>query len=60
MIIETSANCFYSVDPAELADEPELSHVWLGREVKRTKAGWVFKPKRPLLVRKDGTRVVEA
>lgn len=60
MIIETSDNRFFSVDPAELTD-PNLAHVWLGREVKYSKRDkrWNFKPRRPELVRKAATRIVE-
>lgn len=60
MIIETSDNRFYSVDPAELTD-PNLAHVWLGREVKFSKRDkvWNFKQCRPQYVRKTATRIVE-
>ena len=58
MIIETSDNRFYSVQPAQ---DPALDHVWLGFQVKRAKGEWVaLKTSRVGLVRKAATRVVEA
>ena len=62
MIIETSANRFYSV--VETGNE-HLTHVWYGTPVKHTKAGWVVtaafrKTGRTELVRKEATKVVEA
>jgi hypothetical protein len=58
MIIETSDNRFYQVQELNDAD---LSHVWTGFQVKRTKGAWVAKAKaRVELVRKAASRVVEA
>ena len=58
MIIETSDNRFYSVQPAQ---DPSLDHVWIGFEVKRSKGEWVAKAtSRVGLVRKAASRVVEA
>jgi len=58
MIIETSDNRFYSVQPAQ---DPALDHVWLGFQVKRVKGEWTTcKNSRVGLVRKASTRVVEA
>jgi hypothetical protein len=70
MIIETSDNRFYRVEP--IAD-PDMDHLWHGIELKRvrpySKAGlgitWVEKTTRAgkknwTYVRKVATRVVEA
>lgn len=61
MIIETSANKFYSVTET---NEPGLSHVWYGLPVKRVRNLWVLKSsarrEAPEIVRKAATRVVEA
>jgi hypothetical protein len=55
-VVETLASQFFAV--RETGDASS-SHVWLGLEMKRTKAGFVPKAKaRELLVRKLGTRVV--
>ena len=57
MIIETSANQFYRV---EETGTPELSHVWCGVPVKKSRGVWVVKANaREQLVRKAGCRVVE-
>jgi hypothetical protein len=57
MIIETSCNRFYSVQPAQ---DPALDHVWIGFEVKRAKGEWIAKAKpRVGLIRKEASRVVE-
>ena len=56
MIIETSDNRLYAVRETGDAD---LAHVWLGIEVKRTKAGFVPKAKaRQELVRKAASRII--
>lgn len=66
MIIETSANQFYSVRESV---DASLSHVWIGFPVKRVKGGdFVFTAKALRLaergafdlVRKAGCRIVEA
>jgi hypothetical protein len=58
MIIETSDNRFYSVQPTQ---DPALDHVWIGFQVKRAKGEWIAcKNSRVGLVRKDASRVVEA
>jgi hypothetical protein len=61
MIIETSANKFYSVTETS---EPDLSHVWYGLPVKRVSNLWVLKSsarrEHPEIVRKAATRIVEA
>jgi hypothetical protein len=58
MIIETSDNRFFFV--AEY-DDPNLSHVWRGMRVKRSKLidGWTVIGKREEMVRKAATRHVE-
>lgn len=55
-IIETTNGQLYSVRDAGRDD---LSHVWLGTEVKRVKGGFAPKAKaREILVRKAFTRVI--
>lgn len=56
MIIETAAGQFFNVSETGDAD---LSHVWNGIEVKRSKGVWVPKKNaRPILVRKQGSKVI--
>jgi len=56
-IIETNAGQTFCVIETGNAD---TAHVWLGVEVKRTRAGWATKAKaREILVRKAGCRVIE-
>ena len=56
MIIETSANQFYSVTET---GNPDMAHVWYGQRVKRTKVGFApVKTIRQELVRKAATRIV--
>jgi hypothetical protein len=55
MIVETSSNQLYRVEPAEGID-----HAWIGVEVKRAKGGG-YTPKakaRPILVRKAGSKMI--
>ncbi|MGV7034886.1 hypothetical protein [Methylobacterium symbioticum] len=55
-VVETLANQFFQVRDA---GRPELDHVFLGVEVKRSKGAFVPKAKaREIAVRKLGTRVV--
>lgn len=60
MIIETSANQLYSVTEST---NPDLSHIFLGKPVKRVKNGFALttaakKAKGVSLVRKLGCRVI--
>lgn len=58
MIIETSANQFYSV--RETGDAA-LNHVWFGQRVKRIKGSFVPSAKiRTELVRKDSSKIIQA
>jgi hypothetical protein len=56
MIVETTSNQLYKVEPAEGID-----HAWLGVEVKRVRGGG-YAPKakaQPILVRKAGSKVID-
>lgn len=58
MIIETTDNRIYSVRET---DNASLAHLWMGVEVKRSKAGFVPKTRaREELVRKEGSRTIMA
>lgn len=58
MIIETTDNRIYSVRETGNAN---LAHLWIGVEVKRSKAGFVPKARaREELVRKEGSRTIMA
>lgn len=58
MIIETTANQYFEV--TETGDS-NLSHVWYGQQVKRTKNGFIpVKKIRMELVRKLGTKLIQA
>jgi hypothetical protein len=62
-IVETSDNRFYRVTET---GHPNLTHVWFGVQVKRSKGEWVMVPAslkrysngRPEMVRKAATRIV--
>lgn len=57
MIVETSANQFYSVSDA---NDANLAHVWYGQRVKRSGGAFVPVAKlRTELVRKAGCRIVQ-
>lgn len=60
MIIETTANQLYYVIPYR---EPELSHVWQGFRVKRSKTavgGFALaKNARSEMVRREGCKIVK-
>jgi hypothetical protein len=54
--VETTDNRLYFV---RKADDPNLSHVWEGMEVKRISGGYAVKKNaRPVLVRKAGARII--
>jgi len=65
MIIQTTDNRFYRVEETNRA---ELSHLWFGLQVKKSKGEWTLAANgiraqangRQELVRKAATRVVEA
>ena len=58
MIIQTSDNRFFRL--ADHAD-PDMSHVWLGFEVKKARGGFVDKKNaREMLVRKAASQIVAA
>lgn len=58
MIIETSANRFYSVRDT---NDASLAHVWFGVEVKKVRGDFIPKKNaRQELVRKEASRTVEA
>jgi hypothetical protein len=61
MIIETSDNRFFRVEPTANAD---MDHLWHGLQVKKVRGEWVNKSpaKKPhwVLVRKVATNVIEA
>lgn len=57
MIIETTTNEFFAV--TETGDD-NLSHVWFGQQVKKTKDGFSpVKKIRQELVRKAGCKIVK-
>ena len=55
MIVETTSNVLYFVADYE---DINLSHVWRGLRVKRTKYGFLVTGKKEEMVRKAGSRTI--